>query len=145
MANVIFSIQGEAETVRKISAFDMKKQKEARVVVKKHATAVRKNARNIVPVSPSSRKKSSGKAGDLKSSIRTKYYFDGLGAMVIPNKPKGSHRHLVEYGTKDRHKKNGKFVGRNKPQPFMKPAKAAQESSYNREMKGVFEGDDTIV
>lgn len=145
MADVIFKIEGDKETIRAINAFDMKKQSAARDVIKKHATAVRKVAKSTVPVSPSNRPKTSGKPGDLKSSIRTKYYFEGLGALVFPAIPKGSHRHLVENGTKARYQKNGRYTGRNSPQPFMKPAKSSQESSYNRAMKGVFDGDDTYV
>jgi HK97 gp10 family phage protein len=36
--------------------------------------------------------------------------------------PEWASAHLVELGTGPRHKKNGQFVGRMPPQPFMRPA-----------------------
>ncbi|UDY80763.1 tail component [Geobacillus phage GR1] len=143
---IVYQIEGERETIRNINMFDMEKKKGAMTIVRKHTNAVRKAAKQRVPVSPSNRKKSAGSPGDLKKSIRAKYYYQGLGSMVMPAKPKGSHRHLVEYGTKNRYqRKTGRFVGRNKPQPFMTPAKRSQEASYNAAMRQLFEGDETIV
>jgi hypothetical protein len=82
----------------------------------------------------------------LKSSIRTKYYFEGLGAMVMPANPKGSHRNLVEYGTKRRSNKAGQNRGKAPMQPFMIPSRAENNAAYNAEMKQLFEGgEDTTV
>jgi HK97 gp10 family phage protein len=145
MPRIVVKIEGEKETIANLSMFDMKKKKQAMQVVRKHTNAVRRTAKKLVPVSPANRKKSRGAPGDLKSSIRAKYFFQGLGSMVMPAKPKGSHRHLVEYGTGNRYNKKGQYRGRNSPQPFMEPAKRAQEASYNAEMKKIFEGDNTVV
>lgn len=144
MPQVIVKIEGEEKTVRELSMFDMKKKKGAMIIVKKYAARVKKRARTLVPVSPSDRKKSHGSAGDLKSSIQTKYYYEGMGAMILPAKPKGSHRHLVEYGTKTRTTKKGANRGKAPAQPFMRPAKAAQETAYNAEMKRLFDEDKTV-
>lgn len=145
MPRITIRVEGQQDTIRRINIFDQQKKDKAAEVVKKHAAAVRKSAKKSVPVSPSSRKKSAGSPGDLKKSIRAKYYFDGLGAMVLPNKPKGTHRHLVEYGTGNRRWKNGKSTGKMSPQPFMEPAKRAQEAKYNREMEQIWENGDTTV
>lgn len=145
MTRVIVKIEGANETIANLSAFDMEKKKEAMTVVRKHTNGVRKEAKKRVPVSPADRKKSAGAPGDLKGSIRAKYFFGGLGSMVMPAKPKGSHRHLVEYGTGMRQTKSGANRGRNSVQPFMEPAKSSQESSYNSAMKQIFEGGETII
>jgi HK97 gp10 family phage protein len=144
MARVVVSVEGERQTVKNIGLFDMKKKQAARSIVKKSAARVKKKARADVSVSPASRKKSSGSPGDLKKSIRTKYYYEGLGAMVMPAKPKGSHRHLVEYGTKKRTSRRGNR-GKMKANPFMGPAKQSEEGSYNRQMKSLFEGKDETI
>ena len=102
MARIIVRIEGERETIRNLNMFDMNKKKEASAVVKKHTNAVRREAKKRVPVSPANRRKTRGQPGDLKSSIRAKYYFQGLGSMILPAKPKGSHRGIVEVGTKNR-------------------------------------------
>jgi hypothetical protein len=145
MTRVVVRIEGANETIRNLSAFDMRKKQEAMKIVRKHASGVRRIAKQTVPVSPSGRKKSAGSPGDLKRSIRAKYYFQGLGAMVLPAKPKGSHRHLVEYGTGERRTSTGANRGRNTANPFMEPAKRSQETSYNAAMEHLFEDGDTIV
>lgn len=144
MARVIIKIEGENQTVANINMFDMKRKAEAMAVVRKTALAVGRQARKRVPVSPSNRKKSAGSPGDLKKSIRSKFFYEGLGAMVMPAKPKGSHRHLVEYGTQERRTSKGANRGKAPAQPFMIPARSSQESYYNAEMARIF-GTNTTV
>lgn len=145
MTRLIVKIEGEQETIANLNMFDMKKKKQAQTVVRKHTNAVRRQAKGRVPVSPSNRVKSSGAPGDLKGSIRAKYFFQGLGSMVMPAKPKGSHRAIVEYGTGQRSTRSGANRGRESAQPFMQPAKSSQEGSYNAAMKQIFEDEETII
>ncbi|PEN61617.1 hypothetical protein [Bacillus wiedmannii] len=145
MTRIVMRIEGERETLGNLNMFDMKKKKDAMAVVRKHTNGVRREAKKRVPVSPANRKKSAGAPGDLKSSIRAKYYFQGLGSMIMPAKPKGSHRAIVEKGTGRRRTKKGANRGSVTAQPFMSPAKRSQEASYNSAMKQIFEGDETII
>lgn len=146
MARINFEIEGVGETVRNLSAFDMEKKQKAIKIVRKHTNAVRRNAKKTVPVSPANRKKSAGAPGDLKKSIRAKYFFGGLGSMVMPAKPKGSHRAIVEYGTQNRRNiSTGANRGRVSPHPFMEPSKRSSEGEYNSEMKKLFEDDETVI
>ncbi|PED63974.1 HK97 gp10 family phage protein [Priestia megaterium] len=139
MTEVVIRIEGTEQTIANINMYDMKKKRQMLTVVRTTANAVRKEARSTVPVWPSDRKLSSGHPGDLKSSIRAKYYFQGLGAMVLPFKPKGSHRHLVEYGTRQRRTRSGANRGSMKAEPFMQPAKSSQEGSYNAQMERILQ------
>lgn len=145
MANVIIKIEGTDQTVRRLNMFDMQKKKDTQTVVRKYTNAVRKEAKRRVPVSPANRKKSSGSPGDLKNSIRAKYYFQGLGSMILPHRPKGSHRGIIEAGTSVRTNKKGANRGRVKATPFMEPAKRSQEAGYNAAMKRIFEGEETEI
>lgn len=60
----------------------------------------------------------------LSKSQRRKYGKTGdIVVYVGPSQPRGSHGHLVEFGTRPRfHKKTGKFVGIMPAKPFMRPA-----------------------
>lgn len=145
MTRIIMNIEGERETLGNLNMFDMKKKKAANTVVRKHTNGVRREAKKRVAVSPANRKKSAGAPGDLKSSIRAKYFFDGLGSMIMPAKPKGSHRAIVEKGTRKRRTGKGANRGSVTAQPFMGPAKRSQEASYNSAMQQIFEGGETII
>ncbi|MDT2261587.1 hypothetical protein P7H06_21730 [Paenibacillus larvae] len=109
---------GVPETVRKIGLFEMERKQAAIVLVKKTATSIKKEGKSLAPSSHTAgRKKSKGKPGDLKRSIRPKYMEGGLSATVVP-KPKGAHRHLVEYGTRQRKNKKGANRGKMPKKPF---------------------------
>ncbi|MCY9702488.1 hypothetical protein M5W65_21825, partial [Paenibacillus larvae] len=71
MANI--QVLGVPETVRKIGLFEMERKQAAIVLVKKTATSIQKEGKSLAPSSPAGRKKSKGKPGDLKRSIRPKY------------------------------------------------------------------------
>lgn len=143
MTDIKVTVTGEKETTYKLNMFNMEKKAEAMKVVRKAALGVGREARKNVPVS--SRKKSTGSPGDLKKSIRTKFYYDNLGAMIIPYKPKGSHRAIIEHGTKMRRNKKGQNRGSITPKPFMVPAKKSQESSFNAGMIKIFEKGKTTI
>lgn len=145
MARVTFRIEGTQQTMRNLNMYDMDRKRKAQDIVKKHTNAVRKAARRTVPVTPNGRRKSAGSPGDLKKSIRSKYYYNNLGSWTAPTIPKGSHRNIVEKGTVNRRTKRGANRGRVSPQPFMEPAKRAQEGSYNRAMKALWEDDETQI
>ena len=144
MANQItIEIEGSESVVKNINIFDMKTKDETRKIVKRYASNVKKEARNRVPVSPSHRKKSKGKPEDLKNSIKVVYFFQGLGAMIYPSRTKGWHRGIIEAGTGPRN--NGRFRGQVKATPYMGPAKEAQISVYNMEMKKLYEIETTEI
>src|SRR5699024_11326379 len=102
----------------------LERKKEATIAIRKHASAVRKSGKQGAPVTPPHVRKKYGKPGDLKGSIRVKYYYGGLGALIMPWRPKGSHRFVVELGTKDRVTRTGKRLGRVTPQRCMGPDQA---------------------
>src|SRR5690606_41294352 len=77
--------------------------------------------------------------------FRSPKYFDGgLSATVVPRKPKGSHRHLVEYGTKSRYTKKGQYRGKMPKIPFMAPAEKAAEGQYNKKLKEIVDRDKVV-
>ena len=142
MANI--QVLGVPETVRKIGLFEMERKQAAIVLVKKTATSIQKEGKSLAPSSPAGRKKSKGKPGDLKRSIRPKYMEGGLSATVVPRKPKGAHRHLVEYGTRQRKNKKGANRGKMPKKPFMSIAERHAEGRYNKELERIFSRDETI-
>lgn len=147
---IFTSLDGVEGTVAKMKSWDLEKRAKLKTIVKKTATAVRAEARNKVPVSPANRLKTKRKdgtrsqPGDLKASISAKYRLEGLGAMVLPLRPKGNHRYIVEEGTKQRFNKKGQNRGSVSPQPFMEPAKESQLSSYNAAMIELFKNEEEI-
>ncbi|AQT85692.1 phage protein, HK97 gp10 family [Paenibacillus larvae subsp. larvae] len=142
MANI--QVLGIPEKVRKIGLFEMERKQAAIVLVKKTATGIQKEGKSLAPASPTGRKKSKGKPGDLKRSIRPKYMEGGLSATVVPRKPKGAHRHLVEYGTRQRKNKKGANRGKMPKKPFMSIAERHAEGRYNKELERIFNCDETI-
>lgn len=137
-------INGQEETARAIDIWDMKGKVKMREIVRKTASGVGRDARKMVPVSPSDRVKTSGSPGDLKKSIKVKYFFDNLGAMVVPDRPQGSHRAIIEHGTKIRTNSSGANRGSISPHPFMEPAKRSREGTYKSEIAAFFNGE-TVV
>lgn len=142
--NISFEVEGEQVTISNVQKFDTEKKALIKALVKVTAANVWKDARARVPVSPADRKKKKGNPGDLKASITRKTYFEGLGAMVLPANPKGAIRGIVEAGTSPRFTKKGAYRGSVSPQPFMEPAKQAQEPVYNAALAAMFKSD-TIV
>lgn len=142
MANVTIKVEGGEATVRAINVFDMETKQEFIKLVQQTAKQVQKTAKANAPVSK--RPKSRGKSGDLKKSIRPKYFDSGLSATVVPRKPKGSHRHLVEYGTQPRRTKSGANRGKMPAKPFMGPAEQSVDSIYNQEARRIVDRDKTI-
>lgn len=145
MPNFQFRVEGLDKTISNIKMFDMEKRIQAKKIVRTTTLAIGRKARRDVPVSPASRKKSAGKPGDLKKSITTKFYHGDLVGVVYPKIPKGAHRSIVTKGTKIRYTKSGAHRGRVLPQPFMQPAKDTQISSFNSQMKKIWEDEETIV
>jgi len=141
---VVIRIEGQEETIRNVSSFDVQKTDQLRKIVREFGRKIGSAARKEVPVSPPTRKKTHGSPGDLKKSIKAKYYYQNLGAMVGPMKPKGAHRGIIEYGTKERTTKNGHKTGKISPHPFMEPARKQYENTYNQKIKEVFD-EDVIV
>lgn len=142
MARIRVEVEGTSATVKAINMYDMKLKREILLLVRNTAKNVQKNARARAPVS--NRRKSRGKSGDLKRSIRPKYFDSGFSATVVPRKPKGSHRHLVEYGTEDRYTKTGAHRGKMPSKPFMSPAEKEEDRRYNQELARLVNRDEVV-
>lgn len=142
---ISFEVDGVGKVVRNINAFDMEKKSAAGKIVRKTTSKVGRSARGAVPVSPNSRKKTHGSPGDLKSSIRAKYYHSDLVSVTIPRYPKGAHRYIIEHGTTMRTNRKGQNRGRVTAKPFMKPSKEEHVPFFNAEMRKIWEGKETII
>lgn len=131
------TVENIEQTLRKMALYSVEKEKEIDAVTKKYAKEVAKRAKANAPV---------GKTGNLKGSIRTKYFRKlGPSATVFPRGRKGAHRHLVEYGTNvRRQKKSGRSTGKMPAKPFMKPAHESVVGQYLAEMQKVVDKVDTI-
>lgn len=138
---VKFEVEGVGQVVKDIGLYEMDKKKQAIAVVRKVTGAVGRTARGLVPVSPADRKKTHGSPGDLKSSIRAKYYHNGLVSVTIPYMPKGAHRNIIEKGTIVRANKRGANRGQITGKPFMMPARDAHTGTFNREMAKIWESE----
>lgn len=143
--DMTFDVEGVGDVVRKIGTFDMDKRRAAGKIVRRTTSKVGKQARSLVPVSPANRKKSSGTPGDLKNSIRSRYYHGDLVSVTIPMYPKGAHRYIIEHGTKTRRNNAGANRGKVRAKPFMQPAKDAQIGPFNLEMTKLWENDTTTI
>src|SRR5690625_583211 len=97
MVKMQVTVEGTGVTVRAVNMYDMKLKQQILSLVRDTSRNVQKDGKARAPVSKTP--KSRGKSGDLKRSIRPRYFDGGFSATVVPRKPKGSHRHLVEYGT----------------------------------------------
>lgn len=137
MADIEFEIEGIEETIRLLANASYEKRVAFESIVRKSARRVTTKAKSNAPVGPT---------GNLKGSIKAKYFFkDGPAATVFPRGKGGAHRHLIEYGTGARYqKKNGKFVGSVKAKPFMKPAHEAEAPIFLAEIKKVVDEDVVI-
>jgi len=89
MARVKIDIIGEEDVLKAFNKFDKNSRENLRSAVKSNATSLRKAIQGRARVD----------SGNLKASISAKYDKDGLGADVGPTRPKGSHAHLLEFGT----------------------------------------------
>lgn len=142
MKSISITVEGREETVAKIGLFDMELRRDLIKLVQSTNRAVGRSARGGAPVSNTP--KSRGKNGDLKASIRAKTFDKGLSSTVVPRRPRGAHRHLVEYGTKSRRTRSGANRGRMPANPFMNRAQKSNEDKYNQNVRGIVERDKTI-
>lgn len=123
-----FSVEGLQETVDKLAKHSVQFYEDADKIVRRYARSVTKDAKAAAPV---------GETGNLRDAIKARYFNKNASpaATVYPRGWKGSHRHLVEYGTAPRTQKTtGRFTGRVKAQPFMGPAEKKNEPQYMAEM-----------
>lgn len=138
------TVENIEKTLREITRYNTAKEKEVDKIVRKYAKEIVKRAKANAPV---------GKTGNLKKSIRAKYFVKNHGpsATVFPRGRKGAHRHLVEYGTNPRTVKNyfgqkgvSRSVGRMPAKPFMRPAHESVVGRYLADMKKVVDKVDTV-
>ena len=138
-------MEGIGATVKAINMFDMQMKKELIAAVRARTQTVSKVAKAKSPVSKKPKKV--GSPGDLKRSIRAKYFDGGLSSTVAPRRPRGAHRHLVEYGTVTRFNKGNKRTGhRGKmpANPFMTPAENENVRPFNEQLRRIVDRDHTI-
>ncbi|MCM3616680.1 hypothetical protein M3936_03695 [Sutcliffiella horikoshii] len=139
---ITVELEGKEVTIKEIGLFDMTLRKDIVDTVKQTAQGVTKSGKANAPVSKTP--KSKGQSGDLKKSIRAKYFDLGLSATVVPRKPKGSHRHLVQYGTQTRFNKSGAHRGKMPANPFMNKAEQSHDAIYNQKIRSLVEREHTI-
>ena len=142
---ITFEVEGVGQVVKDIGIFDMERRSAAGKVVRKTTGKIGRVARSLASVAPAGQVMRYSKPGDLKSSIRSKYYHGDLVSVTIPRLPKGWTRNFIEKGTVQRTNKKGQNRGRIKPKPFMKPAREGQEAFFNKEMKKIWEDDETVI
>lgn len=142
MANIRVTVEGTGATVRAIGMYDMKMKQQILELVRETAKDVQKEGKARAPVSK--RPKSRGKPGDLKRSIRPKYFDGGFSATVVPRKPKGAHRHLVEYGTQKRATRAGANRGKMPAKPFMSPAEDSADRPYNTKLERIVNREEIV-
>jgi HK97 gp10 family phage protein len=118
-AKVNIKIEGAEDVLRAFDRFDKASRENLRSAVKKNANALRKAIQNRAPVD----------TGNLRDSIAAKYDKDGLGADVGPTRPKGSHAHLLEFGTV-------KMAAR----PFITPSAEEQRPKYLDDVRKAVKG-----
>lgn len=135
--SIEINLMGTGATITAIGKYDMETREEIKKVVKTTSKNVQKKAKSLAPVGPT---------GNLKKSIRPKYFDNGLSSTVVPRGKKGAHRHFIEYGTQPRYqkKKNNKYVGSMPAMPFMTPAEQSQEAVYEAKIRSVVERDEVI-
>lgn len=104
---MIFDIRIELGDLRaNISRFDSEQKKILLNIVKEESKQGAKTMKRALP-------KGKGKErGNLKKSVKAKQIKPKLGATIVPRKPKGSHRHLYAYGTKERVNRKGANRGK---------------------------------
>lgn len=104
---MIFDIRIELGDLRaNISRFDMQQKKILLNIVREESKQGVKTMKRALP------KGKGKKRGNLKKSVKARRINDKLGATVTPRRPKGSHRHLYAYGTKERVNKKGANRGK---------------------------------
>lgn len=118
-AKVNIKIEGAEDVLRAFDRFDKESRENLRSAVRKNANALRKAIKDRAPVD----------SGNLRDSIAAKYDKDGLGADVGPTKPKGSHAHLLEFGTV-------KMAAR----PFITPSAEEQREKYLNDVRKAVKG-----
>lgn len=132
----ISKVEGIDKTIKKIWKYNDGVRENLKKVTKDSSRRVVKVASSRVRV---------GKTGNLKKSIRAKYFWkEGPASTIFPRGRKGAARHLVERGTKERFHKSGKRVGRMIAKPFMKPAADSEKGKYESNVKKVINKDVTI-
>jgi len=112
-------VDGIDDVLREFDRFDRESRENLRKAVRRNANALRKAIRGRAPVD----------TGNLRNSIRAKYEKDGFGADVGPTRPKGSHAHLLEFGTV-------KMAAK----PFITPAAEEQRNKYMNDIKNAIRG-----
>lgn len=119
--------------------YDMDTKRQILLLIESTSKKIGRIARQHAPVGPT---------GNLKGSIRMKMVKDrtGFHRTVVPRKPKGSHRHLVAYGTNNRiTKKTKAFRGRvAHGNDFMGAAQQAVEGEYNARLQAIVGATQTI-
>lgn len=118
-------LENAEKAITDLRFYSKKKKQQVQATVKKNGRKIQTRAKKLVAV----------RSGDTKKSIKYKLFNDGLSATIGPRKPLGYKAHWIEFGTKARYLKNGKYVGRMPATPFMRPAFEHVKPNYMSELK----------
>lgn len=124
----MITVLGCKKTVEKLWKYSQNFFIEATRITKESAKMVETEGKARAPV---------GKTGNLRKSIKAKYFFkDGPAATVFPrSKHRGRHRHLVAYGSGPRAQRSGKSTGVMPGNKFMDGAETSANAYFNASIR----------
>lgn len=88
------TVEGEQKLLGVLKAVDLNTQTEVRKAIRKSANRLKRGMRKRAPI---------GATGNLRKSVRVKYFDHGMRALIGPMFRSGRYyplAHLIEYGTK---------------------------------------------
>lgn len=128
-------VEGLQNTLIHINNYSENQKKEIKKVVRQTTNRTRRDMKAVAPVGPT---------GNLKASVRAKYFEGGLASTVVPRRPKGSHRHIVAYGTRQRRTRKGANRGIMPANPVMANVERNHEAFYQAEIRRIIARNETI-
>ena len=132
---ITVKVEGVDSVLVAFNKYNIRMRDELRRIVSKTTKSMVKVAKAKAPVGPT---------GNLRSSIRSRDIGrDGLSMTVVPRRPKGAHRHFVEYGTRRRSSSKGNR-GAMPANPFMNRAAASQQGQYQDEIRRLINKNEII-
>jgi HK97 gp10 family phage protein len=121
-------VENAEKAISDLRFYRKKKRKQVGETVKKNARRIQTKAKKNLKGAINSK--------DTVKSIKYKMLNDGLSSTIGPRRPKGYKAHWFEFGTVGRvQKTTGRYVGKMKATPFMRPAFEHIKPKYMSELK----------